>query len=141
MLGVDLSTLRTGYNDAVAVTSIADACFREIETIQQHGPYRLAGSSFGGLVAIEVARLLQSAGQSVGLLALIDTVFDHSNWPRGLFLILQARRAYWHVQRIRRLPARDAIREFNHRLRQLRLRLRTRHDPLALSENLLSKAS
>ncbi len=37
------------------------------------GPWRLAGSSFGGMLAFEAARQLIAAGESVELLALLDT--------------------------------------------------------------------
>jgi aspartate racemase len=45
----------------------------EIRAFQPEGPYYLAGSSFGGLVAFEIARQLECTGQVVGLLALFDT--------------------------------------------------------------------
>ncbi len=41
--------------------------------VQPRGPYVLVGHSFGGLVAMEIARRLQAAGESVELLAVIDT--------------------------------------------------------------------
>ena len=37
------------------------------------GPWHLAGHSFGGLVAFEIARQLAAAGRSPGVVALIDT--------------------------------------------------------------------
>jgi len=40
---------------------------------QPHGPYAVAGYSFGGMVAFEVARLLTESGEKVDLLAVIDT--------------------------------------------------------------------
>jgi thioesterase domain-containing protein len=131
MLGIDFSTFSACDNEPLTVTLIADACAREIRTAQQYGPYCLVGYSFGGLVAVEVARLLQRAEQKIGLLAIIDTLPEHRNWPGGLFFLSQARRACWHLQRIGRLPARDAIEEFNLRLRGLRLRLHARRGSLA----------
>ncbi|WP_261568265.1 thioesterase domain-containing protein [Frankia gtarii] len=56
--------------------SVAAAARRhvaELRLLQPTGPYLLAGHSFGGLIALEVARLLRRAGHEVGLLALIDT--------------------------------------------------------------------
>jgi thioesterase domain-containing protein len=41
---------------------------------QPEGPYLIAGYSFGGLIAIEVARRLREAGEAAPLLALGDTV-------------------------------------------------------------------
>jgi thioesterase domain-containing protein len=45
----------------------------EIRRVQAHGPYRLGGFCFSGLVAYEMARHLQAEGETVSTLALIDT--------------------------------------------------------------------
>jgi amino acid adenylation domain-containing protein len=45
-----------------------------IRTVQQQGPYHLAGWSFGGIVAFEMAQQLQQQGQNVSLLAIIDSI-------------------------------------------------------------------
>jgi amino acid adenylation domain-containing protein len=45
----------------------------EVRRIQPHGPYRLVGGSFGGLVAQEMAVQLQEAGEDVDLLMVLDT--------------------------------------------------------------------
>ena len=44
-----------------------------IRKMQPRGPYAICGWSFGGLVAFEMARQLENAGQMVELLALLDT--------------------------------------------------------------------
>jgi acyl-coenzyme A synthetase/AMP-(fatty) acid ligase/thioesterase domain-containing protein/acyl carrier protein len=44
-----------------------------IRVVQPRGPYLLLGHSFGGLVALEIARLLSEAGQTVELVGLLDT--------------------------------------------------------------------
>ena len=41
--------------------------------VQPHGPYHLAGHSFGGQVAFAMARILLERGYEIGLLAMIDT--------------------------------------------------------------------
>jgi thioesterase domain-containing protein/acyl carrier protein len=46
----------------------------EIQKIQPHGPYHLAGASMGGSIAFEMARQLEAQGSQVGLVALFDTV-------------------------------------------------------------------
>ncbi|MFH8579699.1 amino acid adenylation domain-containing protein [Streptomyces zaomyceticus] len=43
-----------------------------IRAVQPHGPYRLAGWSFGGLAAHALATRLRAEGESIGLLALLD---------------------------------------------------------------------
>jgi aspartate racemase len=46
---------------------------KEMRALQPEGPYHLGGSSFGGLIAFEMAQQLHAQGQEVGLLALFDT--------------------------------------------------------------------
>jgi amino acid adenylation domain-containing protein len=41
-----------------------------IKSVQKHGPYYLAGTCNGGMIAYEIARILESQGEPVGLLAL-----------------------------------------------------------------------
>lgn len=48
--------------------------YRElIQNIQPAGPYLLAGSSFGGVVAFEMAQQFQASSQETAMLALFDT--------------------------------------------------------------------
>ncbi len=44
-----------------------------IRAVQSSGPYHLGGWSMGGIVAFEMAQQLLAQGQTVGLLALLDT--------------------------------------------------------------------
>jgi len=48
----------------------------EIRRVQPRGPYHLVGHSYGGRVVWEMAQVLARAGETVGLLALIDTLYD-----------------------------------------------------------------
>ncbi|BAZ14305.1 amino acid adenylation domain-containing protein [Calothrix sp. NIES-4071] len=62
--------------ESTPLTRIEDmaACYIEaLRTIQPNGPYFLAGWSFGGLVAFEMAQQLHKSGDEVALLALLDT--------------------------------------------------------------------
>lgn len=52
---------------------LAERYLDEIRKVQGSGPYHLAGWSFGGLVAYEIARRLHGAGETVANLVLIDT--------------------------------------------------------------------
>ncbi|MGW7515328.1 amino acid adenylation domain-containing protein [Streptomyces sp. NPDC054796] len=56
-----------------SVEAMATDYLREIRRIQPTGPYHLLGWSFGGRVAFEMARQVREAGESVGLLALLDS--------------------------------------------------------------------
>jgi amino acid adenylation domain-containing protein len=55
------------------VDDMAEYYLEQLRGVQPEGPYFLGGYSFGGLVALEMARRLIEAGQVVGLLALVDT--------------------------------------------------------------------
>jgi FkbH-like protein len=55
------------------VEDMAAHYIKEILAFQPEGPYFLAGSSFGGLVAYEMAHQLEREGRDVALLALFDT--------------------------------------------------------------------
>ena len=52
---------------------LAEACTELLLRIEPSGPYFLAGYSFGGIVAIEIATILQNTGRTVALLTMIDT--------------------------------------------------------------------
>jgi len=53
----------------------------EVRRIQPQGPFLLAGFSFGGLVALEMAQRLRGEGETVRFLALLDS-FPHTRfWP------------------------------------------------------------
>ncbi len=54
------------------VEEIATHYLKEICTVQPYGPYRLGGNCFGGLVAFEMANQLQSKGENVDLLVLLN---------------------------------------------------------------------
>ncbi len=55
------------------MSEMANQYISEIRIVQNKGPYQLGGYCYGGLVAMEMARQLQQVGESVSLLALIDT--------------------------------------------------------------------
>lgn len=55
------------------VEDLAAHYLQQIRMLQPEGPYFLAGISFGGLVAFEIAQQLHAQNQEVALLALMDT--------------------------------------------------------------------
>ncbi|CBL44151.1 Probable peptide synthetase protein [gamma proteobacterium HdN1] len=56
------------------VEQMAKQYLNEIRKVQAHGPYWLSGGSSGGLLALEVARLLVEEGEQVARLMLFDTI-------------------------------------------------------------------
>jgi thioesterase domain-containing protein/acyl carrier protein len=63
----------------IDVARLAKSYYEAIRRVSPNGPYRLAGSSFGGIVALEVASMLRREGAEVELVALLDTLS-----PRGI---------------------------------------------------------
>ena len=53
----------------------AEQYLGEIRAVQPKGPYLLVGYCLGGLVALEIARLLEASGERVGLVGLVNTYF------------------------------------------------------------------
>ncbi len=56
-----------------SVRKMAAAYISEIRSQQPFGPYFLAGECVGGIAAFEIARQLESSGEQVALVALLDT--------------------------------------------------------------------
>jgi amino acid adenylation domain-containing protein len=56
-----------------SVATMAADYIAEMRMLQPHGPYFLVGECFGGIVAHEVACQLQSRGEQVAVLVLMDT--------------------------------------------------------------------
>ncbi|GAA1949559.1 beta-ketoacyl synthase N-terminal-like domain-containing protein [Amycolatopsis minnesotensis] len=66
-----------GFDRVDGVVSVEERVERylpELRKIQPHGPYRLAGWSFGGFIAFDMAQRLRAEGEEVELLAMMDTI-------------------------------------------------------------------
>jgi amino acid adenylation domain-containing protein len=73
--GLQSTALNKTRTTPVSVESMAAEYIEAIRDVQPEGPYNLAGWSFGGTVAFEMAQQLLARGERVGLLGLIDTFF------------------------------------------------------------------
>ncbi len=67
-----------------SIESMAAHYARTIRTLRPRGPYRLLGTSLGGLLAFEVATRLQRDGADVDLLAMVDTAVPACIGPGGI---------------------------------------------------------
>ncbi|MDO5626785.1 MAG: AMP-binding protein [Mobilicoccus sp.] len=56
-----------------SIPAAARRNLRELRRLAPQGPYRLAGHSFGGLVALEMAQQLRAAGEKVEVLVELDS--------------------------------------------------------------------
>lgn len=66
----------------VTVEEMAVRYAKDLCAFQSKGPYYLGGYCFGGYVAYEMARYLESRGEQVGLLLLIDSAAPNSGYER-----------------------------------------------------------
>ncbi|HEX8329583.1 MAG TPA: amino acid adenylation domain-containing protein [Hymenobacter sp.] len=101
------------------------------------GPYALAGFSFGGIIAFEMARQLLALGNEVSMLAVFDTYADQSNhsapWYRRVpgTAMLTLKEWLYKLMLVARAPGRATAR----RRRLLKQRLaRLKHRSPALPE-------
>ena len=68
-VGLDGKTLPLNTVEETAKANIA-----ALKTVQPHGPYRLLGHSYGGVVAYEMARMLLEQGEQISSLVLLDSI-------------------------------------------------------------------
>jgi len=60
--------------DSASLEEMAAEYLAAIRSVQSAGPYRILGYSFGGVVALEMARQLNEQGETLSLLAILDTL-------------------------------------------------------------------
>jgi amino acid adenylation domain-containing protein len=69
----------------ISIDRLTDAYKDAIQKFRPTGPYRLAGLSFGGVLAVEVASQLRKSGADVDLVILLDTILPQGvrrNWSK-----------------------------------------------------------
>jgi amino acid adenylation domain-containing protein len=64
----------------MSVPAMARRYLPEIIAQDSTGPYLIAGTCMGGMVALELAQLLVQRGRQVGLLALLDSLHPQQSW-------------------------------------------------------------
>jgi amino acid adenylation domain-containing protein/FkbH-like protein len=64
---------QAGLEEWPTLEEMATGYLREVQALQPAGPYYLGGYCFGGNVAYEMARQLHAQGETVALLALLDS--------------------------------------------------------------------
>lgn len=107
--------------DAAAWTipELAAGYLRDLLAIQERGPFFLGGSSFGGVLAFEMARQLVEGGHEVALLAMLDApgpgclpaMFEDDASILG-YLLAEGRPSAEDLERLRRLSRAALIEHF-----------------------------
>jgi amino acid adenylation domain-containing protein len=90
------------FDRSMTVEEHARQALSAIRNRQPNGPLALAGYSFGGLIAYEVARQARDVGQQIEWLGVIDAVA-----PTMHELERARQRLRWRLRSIRRQPARQ----------------------------------
>lgn len=78
----------TGQGDSITIPRLAELYIKVIREHTPSGPYTIAGVSFGGVLAFEIARQLRLADQDVAGLVILDAVLPGS-LKRGWKLIIK----------------------------------------------------
>ncbi|HET9591585.1 MAG TPA: acetoacetate--CoA ligase [Solirubrobacterales bacterium] len=76
VVGIRAHGLNPGEAPLGSVEEMARSYVELIREQQPQGPYRLAGHSFGGLLAFEIARQLAEQGEEIDWLGMIDAELD-----------------------------------------------------------------
>ncbi|WP_223636166.1 non-ribosomal peptide synthetase [Corallococcus sp. EGB] len=118
--GLSAPGLEGGALPPASVEALARDYLDQVRTVQPRGPYLLGGWSFGGLVALEMARQLQALGEQVELLALMDSTVPTPQprpeadplgllalWGRTLGVRWQEQSL--HLERLRRMDGRERL--------------------------------
>jgi enterobactin synthetase component F len=123
-----------GLARAASIEGMAAMLLLRIKEVQSTGPYRLAGYSFGGLVAYEIAQQLQRAGEEVEYLFLLDPT------PPGAPEVLPIRkRVKARAKRIMRGPAQMGLMEWARMMSPLtsKFKKRVRYPIMSIMYNIV----
>jgi acetoacetyl-CoA synthetase len=92
-----------------SVYEMAQLYLDHVRRLQPQGPYCLSGYSFGGLVALEMARLLRRGKHETTPPILMDAYAHPSTWPRISRLKMRARRTLHLAGQYVRAPLHKAV--------------------------------
>ena len=116
-----------GNGRKFTVEEMAGHYLAEIREFQPEGPYYLGGSSFGGLVAYEMARQLAAARQPVALLAMFDIAVPGPGDPGRIDNFLYRVTLHWRNLQV--LPPGERMGYLREKARRLADRVHYRMIP------------
>jgi acetoacetyl-CoA synthetase len=111
------------------VEDMALSYVEQMRRVQPVGPYAVAGFSFGGLIAFEIAQQLQRAGEHIELLCLLDTYVDEDCLSFGARLRHRRGMVGGQWRKLRAVPAPQLAGYLARKLAGVadRMRVRTGH--------------
>ncbi|MDT9001111.1 alpha/beta fold hydrolase, partial [Paucibacter sp. APW11] len=102
--GLAASGFLRGEPARQSVEEIAHHYVREIQRVQPHGPYRIAGWSIGGTIAFEICHQLLGADESVEFLGVMDTLANYRDKLRDARQLVDPAWYLYHAA-VEQLPA------------------------------------
>ncbi len=105
--GMALSAFDRPATQPAEVADEVAACLSALQASGLASPYRLVGYSFGGIVALELARALDAHGMACDFLGLIDSPQSEHAWPLPAWLSFVAGR-FVSVRRAKAPPRAEA---------------------------------
>ncbi|MFP3564613.1 acetoacetate--CoA ligase [Paraburkholderia sp. SIMBA_030] len=87
------------------IEEMAASYVEQMRLVQPSGPYAVAGFSFGGLVAFEIAQQLRRAGERIELLCLLDTYVHEDFLPLSVRVRRRWRLVGGQWRKLREVPA------------------------------------
>ncbi|MCK4260520.1 MAG: amino acid adenylation domain-containing protein, partial [Halanaerobiales bacterium] len=81
--GIEFDGLSQYGPENISIDKMCKNYINKIKTVQKNGPYYIAGWSLGGTLAFELARQLETIGDEVPLLLMIDTLLIHISTSQG----------------------------------------------------------
>ncbi len=89
--GITLTDFGRPAGSPPAVADEVERAYCAMKTVQPQGPYRLAGYSFGGVLALELARRARAQGDLIEALLLLDPPQNDHSWPLPIWAGLMRR--------------------------------------------------
>jgi phthiocerol/phenolphthiocerol synthesis type-I polyketide synthase E len=88
-----IEAVQSGNVPSVSIERLAESYYREILRHRPQGPYRLAGLSAGGILALELACQMRARGEQVEVVLMFDTYlysilpdFKRRKWSKWLYV-------------------------------------------------------
>lgn len=118
VFAIEMLSSEAGSISSTSLEVTARNCLRKIREFMPSGPYRLAGHSFGGLLAFEMGQQLVAAGERVAFLGLFDTIAPGNHLRATL-----PERVTIHRQNLRELTVEERTKYFRERFKDLFIKL------------------
>jgi amino acid adenylation domain-containing protein len=129
-----------GVKPAKTVEEIAARYVRELHSASFEPPFHIAGWSFGGNVAFEMARQLAERGRPASLVVLLDSFVTHKGKvPAEMDILLEIARVQALARGVGLNVSHDAIRRLKGRDRAMAIAAQMERDPKVSPETIATE--